>query len=89
MSLSYAKKKEVIDKYKRGDNDTGSPEIQVALLTKRINELNEHLKIFKKDHNSRNGLLKMVGQRKRLLSYLKQEGENRYEKLIKELDIRG
>jgi small subunit ribosomal protein S15 len=89
MSLSYAKKKEVIDKHKRGGNDTGSPEVQVALLTKRINELNEHLKIFKKDHNSRNGLLKMVGQRKRLLGYLKREGEQRYEKLIKELDIRG
>jgi small subunit ribosomal protein S15 len=89
MPLTYAKKKEVIDKHKRGDNDTGSPEVQIALLTKRINELNEHLKVFGKDHSSRRGLLKMVGQRKRLLAYLRREGDQRYEKLIKELDIRG
>jgi small subunit ribosomal protein S15 len=89
MSLAYAKKKEVIDKFRRGDNDTGSPEVQVALLTTRVNELNEHLKVFVKDHNSRRGLLKMVGQRRRLLAYLKRTDEKRYEKLIKDLAIRG
>jgi small subunit ribosomal protein S15 len=89
MSLSYAKKKEVIDKYHRGDNDTGSPEVQIALLTTSVNELNEHLKAFTKDHNSRRGLLKMVGQRRRLLAYLKKTDEKRYQKLIKDLEIRG
>jgi small subunit ribosomal protein S15 len=89
MPLTYTKKKEVINKHRRGDNDTGSPEVQVALLTTRVNELNEHLKSFIKDHNSRRGLLKMVGQRRRLLGYLKRTDETRYQKLIKDLGIRG
>jgi small subunit ribosomal protein S15 len=89
MALTYEKKKELIDKYKLSGNDTGSPEVQVALLTTRIKELTDHLKNNKKDHNSRRGLLKMVGQRKRLLAYLKKNDTARYTKIIKELGIRG
>ncbi len=81
-------KAETIEKYKRGENDTGSPEVQVALLTERINHLTEHFKIHKKDHHSRRGLLKMVGQRRRLLDYLKKKDINRYRELIKSLGLR-
>ena len=81
-------KSETISKYKRQDNDTGSPEVQVALLTERINHLTEHFKVHKKDHHSRRGLLKMVGQRRRLLIYLKKKDITRYRELIKSLGLR-
>ncbi len=88
MALDSAKKAEIIKQYARGENDTGSPEVQVALLSERINYLTEHLKINKKDHSSRLGLLKLVGQRKRLLKYLKKVDYTRYQELIKPLGIR-
>ena len=81
-------KKEIIEKFGRKENDTGSPEVQVALLTARINHLTEHLKIHKKDHHSRRGLLKMVGQRKGLLDYIRQRDVIRYRELIAELGLR-
>lgn len=81
-------KAELIDKYKRHDGDTGSPEVQVALLTERINHLTEHFKMHQKDHHSRRGLLKMVGQRRRLLDYLKKKNLEKYRTLIKELGLR-
>ncbi len=81
-------KKETIEKFKIHATDTGSPEIQVALLTHRINYLTEHFKIHKKDHASRRGLLKMVGRRRRLLDYLKSKNKGRYTKVIGELGIR-
>jgi len=82
-------KSEVIDKYKKHDSDSGSPEVQIALLTARIRHLTEHFKTHKKDYHSRRGLLKMVGQRKRLLNYLKRKNLEGYRSLIKELGIRG
>lgn len=88
MALDSAKKVEIIAKFKRGENDTGSPEVQVALLTQRIADLTEHLKIFKKDHSSRLGLLKLVGQRKRLLRYLKSKDIQKYADLIHSLNLR-
>ena len=81
-------KAELIDKYKRHDGDTGSPEVQIALLTERINHLTEHFKMHQKDHHSRRGLLKMVGQRRRLLDYLKKKNLEGYRTLIKELGLR-
>jgi small subunit ribosomal protein S15 len=81
-------KKEIISKFGRKENDTGSPEVQVALLTERINHLTEHLKLHKKDHHSRRGLLKMVGQRKGLLSYIKDKDVVKYRELIAELGLR-
>ena len=81
-------KKEIITKFGRTDVDTGSPEVQVALLTARINHLTEHLKINKKDHHSRRGLLKMVGQRKGLLNYIKKNNIEKYRALIGELGLR-
>lgn len=81
-------KKETIDKFKRADNDTGSPEVQVALLTERINHLTEHFKVHQKDHHSRRGLLKLVGQRRRLLDYLRKKDIERYRSLIKSLGLR-
>jgi small subunit ribosomal protein S15 len=81
-------KKDVIEKFGRKANDTGSPEVQVALLTQRINHLTEHLKMHKKDHHSRRGLLKMVGQRKGLLNYIKNNDVVKYRTLIAELNIR-
>ena len=78
----------IIEQYKRHEGDTGSPEVQVALLTERINHLNEHLKINKKDHHSRRGLLKMVGQRRGLLNYLKEKDIERYRALIASLGLR-
>ena len=89
MALDTAKKSEIIKKFSRGENDTGSPEVQVALITSRIIYLTEHLKTNKKDHSSRLGLLKLVGQRKRLLRYLKSKDFSRYSELIKTLGIRG
>jgi small subunit ribosomal protein S15 len=81
-------KKPVIEKYKRHDTDTGSPEVQVALLTGRINELNEHFKKFPKDLASRRGFLQMIGQRRRLLNYLKEIDFQRYRTVIGKLDLR-
>ena len=81
-------KQEVIKKYGRDEKDTGSPEVQVALLTERINHLNEHLKEHKKDHHSRRGLLKMVGQRKGMLNYLRTNDLAKYRELIAALGLR-
>ncbi|MDR7869949.1 MAG: 30S ribosomal protein S15 [Tissierellaceae bacterium] len=82
-------KDQIINEYKLHEGDTGSPEVQVALLTYRINSLNEHLKEHKKDHHSRRGLLKMVGQRRNLLRYLQKNDIERYRSLIARLKIRG
>ena len=81
-------KENVIEQYKTHEGDTGSPEVQIALLTQRINHLNEHLKVHKKDHHSRRGLLKMVGQRRGMLNYLKKKDIERYRSLIAELGLR-
>ena len=86
--ISKEKKNDIIKKYGRTENDTGSPEVQVALLTERIAELNAHLKDNKKDHHSRRGLLKMVGQRRGLLEYLKKKDVERYRELIASLGLR-
>ena len=88
MALSINDKHTIIESFKLHDNDTGSPEVQVAILTNRINHLTEHLKIHKKDHHSRRGLLKMVGQRRALLNYLKNNDFNRYRTLIEKLGLR-
>ncbi|NLK73625.1 MAG: 30S ribosomal protein S15 [Clostridiales bacterium] len=88
MVMTKEKKVEIINDYKTHEGDTGSPEVQVALLTFRINELNEHLKIHKKDHHSRRGLLKMVGQRRNLLNYLKEKDIERYRTIIGRLGLR-
>lgn len=81
-------KQEIIQKYATKEGDTGSPEVQIALLTYRINHLNEHLKLHKKDHHSRRGLLKMVGQRRGLLNYLREKDIERYRTLIAALGLR-
>ncbi len=88
MALDQAKKQEIISKYGRNENDTGSSEVQIALLTTRIAELTEHLKVFKKDHASRLGLLKLVGQRKRLMKYFKRKDKEAYTKLLADLGVR-
>ena len=82
-------KKIIIDEFKTHEGDTGSPEVQIAILTRRINDLNEHLRVHKKDHHSRRGLLKMVGKRRNVLRYLKNSDIERYRTLIKKLQIRG
>lgn len=87
--LTKEAKAEIIKEYQLKEGDTGSPEVQIALLTARISLLTEHLKVHKKDYHSRRGLLKMVGQRKRLLKYLKNKDINRYRELISRLGIRG
>ncbi len=81
-------KTEIIEKYKMHEGDTGSPEVQVAILTERINHLNEHLKFHKKDHHSRRGLLKMVGQRRGMLKYLQENNIERYRVIIEKLGLR-
>ena len=86
--LTQEKKQEIIKEYQLKDGDTGSPEVQVAILTYRINDLNEHLKVHKKDHHSRRGLLKMVGQRRNMLAYLKENDLERYRNLIARLGLR-
>ncbi|ADQ04441.1 ribosomal protein S15 [Caldicellulosiruptor owensensis OL] len=86
--LTKQQKEEIIKKYQLHESDTGSPEVQIALLTERINRLNEHLQIHKKDFHSRRGLLKMVGQRRKLLNYLKEYDINRYRALIEKLGLR-
>jgi len=88
LALTKDVKNEILKKFRVHEKDTGSPEVQIALLTKRINELNEHFKTHKKDYHSRRGLLKLVGRRKRLLEYLKRKDYDRYKKLIKELSLR-
>lgn len=88
MALAVEQKKVLIDKFKLHETDTGSPEIQIALLSQRINHLNDHFKIHRKDHHSRRGLLKMVGQRRRLLNYLKGKDIKRYRAVIKALGLR-
>ena len=88
MVLNREEKNEVINKYKIHENDTGSPEVQIAILTEKINYLTDHFKTHKKDYHSRRGLLKMVGRRRKLLDYLKKKDITRYRKIIKELGIR-
>lgn len=88
MALDKATKQELIEKFKTKDQDTGSPEVQVALLTTRINQLTEHFKIHTKDHHSRKGLLMLVSKRRKLLDYLKRKDFNRYQQLIERLGIR-
>ncbi len=88
MSLTVERKREIVEKYGRGAEDTGSTEVQVALLTARINELTEHLRSHKKDHHSRRGLLMLVGKRRRLLRYLQSSDIERYRSLIQELGLR-
>ena len=88
MALVKEEKSQLIADYRRSDDDTGSPEVQVAVLSKRISDLTEHLKTHKKDHHSRRGLLQMVGRRRRLLDYLRQEDIERYRELIGRLGLR-
>jgi small subunit ribosomal protein S15 len=88
MSLTAEKKRELIDKYGRSEGDTGSTEVQVALLTERINELTEHLRSHTKDHHSRRGLLMLVGKRRRLLRYLESSDLERYRGLVADLGLR-
>ena len=88
MALTKEKKGKVVDKFKVHEKDTGSPEVQIALLTERINGLSEHFKTYKKDHHSRRGLLMMVSQRRRLLDYLKKENMKRYRAVIEKLGLR-
>jgi small subunit ribosomal protein S15 len=89
MSLTQERKHEIIDGYQVHETDTGSADVQIAMLTERINRLSEHLRANKKDHSSRRGLLKMIGHRKRLLGYLRKEDLGRYQGLIQRLGIRG
>ena len=86
--MDAVNKAEIVNEFKRGENDTGSPEVQVALLTNRINELNEHLKLFKKDHSARRGLIMMVNQRRKLLTYLQKQDDARYKEVIAKLGLR-
>jgi small subunit ribosomal protein S15 len=88
VSLDTAAKKQIMEEYATTEGDTGSPEVQVAVLTKRINELTEHLKTHKHDHHSRRGLLLMVGRRRRLLQYLQKKDISRYRQLIERLGLR-
>ncbi len=88
MPLESEQKAELINRFKRHDKDTGSCEVQIALLTERINILTQHFGLHKKDHHSRRGLLKLVGQRRRLLDYLKKKDVNRYREIIKDIGLR-
>ena len=88
MALTQEKKQELISQYQVHETDTGSADLQVAMLTERIDQLTQHLKANKKDHSSRRGLLKMIGRRKRLLAYIQNEDFNRYQSLISRLGIR-
>jgi small subunit ribosomal protein S15 len=88
MTLTVERKREIVQKYGRGEGDTGSAEVQIALLTARINELTEHLREHRKDHHSRRGLLMLVGKRRRLLGYLQRSNLERYRELIGELGLR-
>ena len=86
--MTAERKQEIINQYRRDEKDTGSSEVQIALLTERINELTEHLKIHKKDNHSRRGLLKMVGKRRNLLNYLAKKDVNRYREIVEKLGLR-
>ena len=88
MALSVETKAKIVAEFARGERDTGSPEVQIAILTKRINDLTEHLKIHKKDHHSRRGLLKMVGRRRNLLNYLMKKDIERYRAIVAKLGLR-
>jgi small subunit ribosomal protein S15 len=88
MSITAERKQEVIKEYAQGEGDTGSPEVQVAIMSERIRNLTDHLNTHKKDHHSRRGLLVLVGQRRRLLDYLKRKEQSRYEGLIARLGLR-
>jgi len=88
MALTQERKNELIAEFRVHETDTGSPEVQIAILTENINNLTEHLRVHKKDHHSRRGLLKMVGQRRKLLAYLKKKDINRYSALIEKLGLR-
>lgn len=88
MPLNAQRKKSIIEDFKTHDSDTGSPEVQIALLTERIKSLTEHFKKFSKDHNSRRGLLVLVGSRRRLLNYLKDKNADRYKKVVEKLGLR-
>lgn len=88
MPRNFANKKELIDQFQLHNNDTGSPEVQIALLSGRINYLTEHLKAHKKDHHSRRGLLRTVGRRRKLLEYLKQKDIERYRRVVERLGLR-
>ncbi|UOQ85622.1 30S ribosomal protein S15 [Gracilibacillus salinarum] len=88
MAITQDRKNEIIGEYKTHENDTGSPEVQIAVLTEEINNLNNHLRIHKKDHHSRRGLLKMVGKRRNLLNYLRNKDVARYRTLIQKLGLR-
>ncbi|MCR2820673.1 30S ribosomal protein S15 [Lederbergia panacisoli] len=88
MAISQERKNEIINQYKIHENDTGSPEVQIAVLTEDINKLNDHLRMHKKDHHSRRGLLKMVGRRRNLLTYLRNKDVQRYRELINSLGLR-
>jgi len=88
MALTKERKAELINEFRLHEQDTGSPEVQIAILSERINYLTEHFKVHPKDHHSRRGLLKLVGQRRRLLDYLKRKDNQRYQELIKRLGIR-
>jgi small subunit ribosomal protein S15 len=88
MSLTAEKKREISARFGKGESDTGSTEVQIALLTERINHLTEHMREHKKDHHSRRGLLMLVGQRRRFLNYLQKKDLDRYRELIKELGLR-
>jgi len=88
VAIQFEQKREIITKFNVHETDTGSPEVQVALLSARIDYLTEHFKLHKKDHGSRRGLLKIVGQRRRLLNYLKNKSVDRYRTVIQELGIR-
>ena len=86
--MTKERKQEVINAFKREENDTGSSEVQIALLTERINELTEHLKVHKKDNHSRRGLFKMIGKRRNLLNYLAKKDLPRYREIVKQLNLR-
>lgn len=88
MSITGEKKQEVIDSYRLHEQDTGSPEVQIAILSERIKNLTEHFKVHKKDHHSRRGLLKLVGKRRNLLNYLKDKDLNRYREVVNRLGLR-
>ena len=88
MVLNPEAKREIIDRFRVHETDTGSPEVQIALLSNRIGYLTDHFKVHKKDHHSRRGLLKLVGQRRRLLNYLKKTDKDRYQNILKELGLR-
>ena len=89
MALTTVAKAQIVKTYKQSKNDTGSPEVQIALLTARINGLTEHLKIHQHDFHTRHGLTKMVSQRRKMMRYLKSKDSKRYQSIIKELDVRG